>query len=257
MSNLVLARAWSAAWAEFLQNKVALAERRGAPWLSERLETADADALLMLADLAHICGAVREDMAVLRQALAAYDAHLALTPSSQAGLRMRAETLLRLKEYRAAFDAFTLLHRTTLDDASAREEEEVSPFRLLHDAECIEDAVQLGAEPTSLETSRVSGERTLIKKALQLSDVRSACGRRHGASWRWDCLRQTPRRATHYVACLCVASLPSSASSWAHATGCRCPCRPHHMLMRKPRCGPEPRANGTPCSASTHQSGAS
>ena len=61
-TELALTNAWSAAWADFLVNKVAIAERRAAPWLAEWPpgSAADADALLMLADLAHISGAVRE-----------------------------------------------------------------------------------------------------------------------------------------------------------------------------------------------------
>jgi hypothetical protein len=154
-TGVALTNAWSAAWADFLVNKVAIAERRGAPWLAEWPPgaAADADALLMLADLAHISGAVREDAALLRQALVAYDAHLALVPTSQAGLRMRAETLLRLGEYRRAFAAFDVLHHTTLEDAEARAAEEVAPFRLVHDAECIEAAVRLGADSQALATA--------------------------------------------------------------------------------------------------------
>ena len=154
-TELALTNAWSAAWADFLVNKVAIAERRAAPWLAEWPpgSAADADALLMLADLAHISGAVREDAALLRQALVAYDAHLALVPTSQAGQRMRAETLLRLGEYRQAFGAFDVLHHTTLEDAEARAAEEVAPFRLIHDAECIEAAVRQGADPEALATA--------------------------------------------------------------------------------------------------------
>ena len=156
-TEVALTNAWSAAWADFLVNKVAVAERRAAPWLlSPALvlplgSAADADTLLMLADLAHISGAVREDAALLRQALVTYDAHLTLVPTSQAGLRMRAETLLRLGEYRLAFCAFDVLHHTTLEDAEALAAEEVAPFRLLHDAECIEAAVRQGADPDALE----------------------------------------------------------------------------------------------------------
>ena len=137
-TELALAQAWSSAWADFLANKVVVAERRAAPWVSalsaegssSSATGADADSLVMVADLAHICGAVREDPAILRRALAAYDAHLALVPTSQAGLRMRAETLLRLGETREAFEAFDVLYHVTLEDAEARENEEVAPFRL-------------------------------------------------------------------------------------------------------------------------------
>ena len=153
-TEAALTNAWSAAWADFLVNKIAIAERRAAPWLAEwPLGSANAEYLLMLADLAHISGAVQEDAALLRQALVAYDAHLALAPASQAGLRMRAETLLRLGEYRLAFCAFDVLHHTALDDAEAQAAEEVAPFRLVHDAECIESAVRQGANPDALETA--------------------------------------------------------------------------------------------------------
>ena len=107
----------------------------------------------MLADLAHIAGAVRDDTELLHRALGLYDAHLGLVPTSQAGLRMRAETLLRLGEYGGAFDAFDGLYRTTLEDAEAWENEEVAPFRLLHDAECVEAAVRQGADAGALEMS--------------------------------------------------------------------------------------------------------
>ena len=162
-TEVALTNAWSAAWADFLVNKVAIAERRAAPWLAEWPpgSATDADALLMLADLAHISGAVREDAALLRQALVAYDAHLALMPTSQAGLRMRAETLLRLGEYRLAFCAFDVLHHTTLEDAEAQAAEEVAPFRLQHDAECIEAAVRQGADPDALETAPLTLTLTL------------------------------------------------------------------------------------------------
>jgi hypothetical protein len=184
-TELALTNAWSAAWADFLVNKVAIAERRAAPWLAEwPLGSAtDADALLMLADLAHISGAVREDEALLRQALVAYDAHLALMPTSQAGLRMRAETLLRLAEYRLAFCAFDGLHHTTLEDAEAQAAEEVAPFRLLHDAECIEAAVRQGADADALETAALATltltltletlTRVTLALALALTRVRT------------------------------------------------------------------------------------
>lgn len=155
-----LAQAWSATWADFLANKITVAERRAAPWVTtlstegaDSSASADADTFIMMADLAHICGAVREDPMMLRRALAAYDAHLALAPTSQAGLRMRAETLLRLGEIREAFEAFNVLYHVTLEDAEAQENEEVAPFRLIHDAECVEDAVRLGADPSALEMS--------------------------------------------------------------------------------------------------------
>tara|TARA_B110001452_G_scaffold246837_1_gene232448 strand:- start:60 stop:1046 length:987 start_codon:yes stop_codon:yes gene_type:complete len=195
---LALAQAWSSAWADFLANKVAVAERRAAPWVSalsaegssSSAAGADAESLVMVADLAHICGAVREDPAILRRALAAYDAHLALAPTSQAGLRMRAETLLRLGETREAFEAFDVLYHVTLEDVEAQANEEVAPFRLLHDAECVEDAVRLGADPSALEMS--AAWRAL---AAELADNARVEPERNGRGEAPDAVRRTPIRS--------------------------------------------------------------
>ena len=153
----VLTAAWQAAWADFLANRVGIAERRAAPFLhalpeklAVRLEAADddhADSLMMLADLSHLAGAVRGEEALLRLALTAYDTHLGLNPSNFAAMRMRAETMLRLRDYAGAFAAFNTLYAASLADATG----EVAPFQLIHDAECIEDAVRLGADAVALD----------------------------------------------------------------------------------------------------------
>ena len=56
-----LETAWDAAWEAFLSNKVQVAEGRARVWLyllPEALASADADALVTLADMAHIAGLV-------------------------------------------------------------------------------------------------------------------------------------------------------------------------------------------------------
>lgn len=80
--------------------------------------------------------------------------------------RMRAETLLRLGEYELAFDAFRKCYARSLHNVG---ECEVAPFRLLHDAECIEHAVTLGADPSNLSTSRAWRElaQSLIEQVLR------------------------------------------------------------------------------------------
>lgn len=169
--------AWSAAWSDFLANRVALAERRTAPFLHtmpERLAAAAAEnsvsaeqsaqsvasnmaeELVTLADMAHIAGAVRGDDAVLRLALTAYQEHLRREPSNLAAMRMLAETWLRLRQYSAAFAAFDRLYEASLAAAvsvEGRETAEVAPFQLIHDAECLEDAVALGADPAALTSA--------------------------------------------------------------------------------------------------------
>ncbi|KAL3901843.1 MAG: hypothetical protein SGPRY_012225, partial [Prymnesium sp.] len=150
-----LEAAWSAAWRDFLCNRVAVAERRAAGWL--RLldpalsQPSDPELLVTLADLAHIAAAARGDVGLLRQAAAAYEAHLRLEPSNEAALRMLAETFLRLRDYAAAFACFERLHAASLSDAAPVD---VAPFRLLHDAECIEEAVRLGADRAALTLTK-------------------------------------------------------------------------------------------------------
>ena len=159
MTPETLDAAWRAAWSDFLSNRVLLAERRATPLVREHLpaaldaaQSSDdamlADRLVTLADLAHIAGACRNDAALLRQSIAAYDAHLRLSPSNTSAMRMRAETLLRSRDLSGAFQAFRALY-----DASLAASSEVAPFQLLHDAEVAEDAVRLGADPTALATA--------------------------------------------------------------------------------------------------------
>ena len=208
-SEAVLEAAWHAAWADFLSNRIAHAERRAAPFLlslpsvldaarsqaplcrSEDQEDGDealANRLVTLADMAHIAGAARADAAVLALAVDAYDCHLARRPSNTGAMRMRAETLLRCRRYDEAFEGFQQLYERSLGDhaatsaplpvrqgaaadepvlaasgsaaatssavapasASSSSSGEVAPFQLLHDAECIEHAVELGAPSSAL-----------------------------------------------------------------------------------------------------------
>ena len=150
----VVEAAAAAAWEDFLTNRVRLAERRASGWIAPlrcllaepQVPTADMPAdmealLITLADLAHIAGAARASMPVLDLALAAYSR----VPPRPAVQRMAAETLLRLRRYEEAFAAFAQI---AMNEASAVE---VAPFRLLHDAECVEDAVRLGADHALLE----------------------------------------------------------------------------------------------------------
>ncbi len=133
----------AAAWHDFLSNRTELARKRASGWL-DRLPAAlaaspqDADFLAALGDLHHISGAATpgSDPALLRDALTAYDAVVALRPTAVEPLRMRAETLLRLRRYADAFATFDRLHELTL--TSPRRTLEVAPFRLVHDAEAIE-----------------------------------------------------------------------------------------------------------------------
>jgi hypothetical protein len=92
MSAEALELAWRAAWQDFLSNKVDLARKRAEPWLQllpDALASADdSDLLVTLGDLAHISGAAGADETMLRDALRAYDAHLALEPTNSSALRM-------------------------------------------------------------------------------------------------------------------------------------------------------------------------
>lgn len=156
--------AWQSAWRDFLANKIALAERRATPLVAQHLEQTLAraavsdhedaaldDQLVTLADLAHISGAARGDVAMLERAVAGYDAHLHRCPRNHDAMRMRAESLLRCHRMPSAFEAFEQLYRASLDPSSAeREGAEIAAFQLLHDAECVEDAVRLGADATAL-----------------------------------------------------------------------------------------------------------
>ena len=142
--NSALSTAAAAAWRDFLSNKPSLAAQRAVGWLHAlpaALQSADdADALVALADLAHMAGAARDDAGILAQALAAYDAHLVLEPDNLGALRMRAETQLRLRDYAGAFGTFGRLHAASLR-LQPYESLEVAPFRLVHDAECTETMV--------------------------------------------------------------------------------------------------------------------
>ena len=169
--DAALDAAWTAAWSDFLSNRIAHAERRAAPFLlqlpatlalagkssrdanNERL----ADHLVTLADLAHISGAARGDASMLSMAVDAYDAHLHRCPSNREALRMRAETQLRCQRYAAAFASFRQLYERSLSAVpsvgellSSHAAGEIAPFQLLHDAECVEHAVELGADPAVL-----------------------------------------------------------------------------------------------------------
>ena len=161
-------QAWAAAWSDFLANRITVAERRAAPFLhilpaklakasadalSGPSSDADAEELVTLADLAHIAGAIRGDTELLRQAVVAYDEHLRRTPHNLQAMRMRAETFLRMRDYRRAFASFDDLYRASLSTEArdaAREADAVAPFQLVHDAECIEASVRQGADPASL-----------------------------------------------------------------------------------------------------------
>jgi tetratricopeptide (TPR) repeat protein len=145
--DAALDAAYNFVWNDYLHNRVVLAERRAAPFLellpkivrSKERSDAQANRLINLADLAHIAGAVRDDPAILRQALSAYDAHLKLLPNNLAARKLRAETLLRLGDYKAAFIAFDEMYSVSLKQPIA-DEVEVAPFQLIMDAECVENS---------------------------------------------------------------------------------------------------------------------
>ena len=143
----VLEQAAASAWGDFLCNRVDQAERRAAGWLhllpGAIAAADDAELLVTLADLAHIAGAARADEPTLRQALAAYGGHLSLKPENLGALRMKAETLLRLGETAEAFKTFDIQYQRSIEllgGRAAQSAAEVAPFRLLHDAECVEAA---------------------------------------------------------------------------------------------------------------------
>jgi hypothetical protein len=186
-SSAALNAAWSAAWADFLSNRVALAERRAAPFVRAALPAALAaassedatddneglaDELVTLADLAHMAGAAHGDVATLEQALAAYDAHLRLCPSNRAAMRMRAETLLRCRQTARAFAAFRSLYEASL----AEEPSEVAAFQLVHDAECVEDAVRLGVDAKALATAAAWRELAAQLRRADLGSSSSGGG---------------------------------------------------------------------------------
>lgn len=180
MDDATLDLAWAAAWKDFLANKVQHAERRAAPFLislptvlkeaeqgSSSHEAALADRLVTLADLAHIAGAARGCRATLEMAIAAYDAHLARAPLNSGARRMRAETLMRCQQYAAAFEGFNGVYQRSLcdDDGAPRTTDEVAPFQLIHDAECVEHAVRQGADASHLRTAE--GWRELAEALIR------------------------------------------------------------------------------------------
>ena len=197
--------AWQAAWSDFLSNRIEIAERRAAPLVSQFLEPAIraaaassssddeelADRLVTLADLAHIAGAARGDTQLLTQAIGAYDAHLERRPDNHSAMRMRAETLLRCRRTADGFAAFRALFHATLAPSA-----EIAPFQLMHDAECIEDAVRLGADAASLSTAAAwrqlalelqqqagdDGAKTRRHKVASLSDAQRALLGSHGTA---------------------------------------------------------------------------
>ena len=122
--------AWRDAWDAFLSNRIEIAYHRAAPLVQQLLPAAlDAaaradggseldDALVTLADMAHVAGAAAGDAQMLEQAIAAYDAHLRRCPRNRDAMRMRAETLLRCRRTARAFEAFGELHEATLADGA-------------------------------------------------------------------------------------------------------------------------------------------
>jgi hypothetical protein len=50
---------------------------------------------------------------------------------------------LRCRDYAAAFAAFERLYACSLNHPPPDDDVEVAPFQLLHDAECIEDAIHV------------------------------------------------------------------------------------------------------------------
>lgn len=202
--------AWASAWRDFLSNKINLAERRATPIVTAHLQAAldaassvardhsDAaldDRLITLADLAHIAGAARNDTAILEQAIRAYDAFLHRQPCSVNAMRMRAETLLRCRKTAEAFAAFDELFREALAEGTS----EVAAFQLLHDAECTEDAVRLGANASHLAAA--AAWRTLAEQ-LQKEGQENAKSSADGAGEEHSTTAKTRR---HAVASLSLA----------------------------------------------------
>ena len=196
---------WEFAWNDYLHNRVDLAHKRAAPYLhllSEALQRASdaqqhniasetaaemlADRLVTLADLHHISGAAENDTVQLRHAIAAYEAHLRFCPGNGNARRMRAECLLRCHDYAAAFAAFDAMYRQTLA-APIADETEVAPVQLLMDAECVEDAIRLGADDAAgVHAAAAANWR-------RLADSLCAAAPKHASSsGSTDASRRTP-----------------------------------------------------------------
>lgn len=159
------------AWTDFLSNRVHLAAVRASPFVdglrrllaAESVATDTAELLVTLADLAYIAGACDGDNPrTLELAVAAYDRYIRLAPGPARAnpMRMRAEALLRLRRPTDAFAAFTALHARRLAQGIA-EDDEVAPFRLIHDAEALEAAAAAGAEAAPRLRDRAASWREL------------------------------------------------------------------------------------------------
>jgi hypothetical protein len=169
------------AWADFLSNRVHLAAVRASPFVdglrrllasAAQSSAAAADGtelLVTLADLAYIAGACDGDNPqTLELAVAAYDQFIALAPApaSTNAMRMRAEALLRLRRYSDAFAAFSALHARRLAQGVSNDDE-VAPFRLVHDAEALEaaaTAAAAGGEAAPGALERAARWRELVSR---------------------------------------------------------------------------------------------
>ncbi len=158
--------AYDAAWRAMQHNQPRAAYAAARPFLHRLAAALSAPAddddyaelIVTLADLAYISGAATADASLLGDAVRAYDLHLARQPTSLPALRMRAEALLRLRRYAEAWRAFDALHLAACA-LPAPDDAEVAPFQLRLDAECLDDAVRLGANPA--EASTAEGWREL------------------------------------------------------------------------------------------------
>eukprot|EP00927_Polykrikos_kofoidii_P050118 TRINITY_DN44053_c0_g1_i1.p1 TRINITY_DN44053_c0_g1~~TRINITY_DN44053_c0_g1_i1.p1 ORF type:complete len:614 (-),score=104.24 TRINITY_DN44053_c0_g1_i1:110-1951(-) len=145
-------------WNDFLLNRRTLALQRATALLQVLGQVPAADKYfddwVAEADFSYIAGAIQENCeALLLRALEMYDRCLASTPLNASrgspnvnARRMRAETLLRLRRYEEAFEAFSELSCLRGDevDAGAGMDALAPRFRLEHDAAMWERLCQLG-----------------------------------------------------------------------------------------------------------------
>lgn len=180
--------AYAGLWADFLRNRWAQAEARAEALL--RIVAAvpdshkDAEFWAAEADFLYISGATRgNDRAHLERAVVAYNRSLSAPGGAANGnaRRMRAESLLRLHQYEDAFAAFAELADKRL---GMRDDVEVAPFRLRHDAALCERLSRLGRLPADTAADAAAGLRNVAERIEA-----------HGAGWTGNRGQRWPHSA--------------------------------------------------------------
>lgn len=174
-------------WEDFLRNRLSVAGERALALL-QILGTIpegskDADLWVTEADFLYIAGAChRNEQALLERALACYSRVLALPESTGNcnARRMRAETLMRLRRYQEAFDAFAEL--APLPELAPFEELEAAPFRLRHDAALCDRLASLGRLPAEVAADAAEALRA-VSKRVEVAPL-------PGGRQRWPRVRQ-------------------------------------------------------------------